>query len=47
MIRKDTWISKDLIVSDTQHPVQNIKYLEGTNNLIVALGDNNVNHDGA
>ena len=30
------------------HPVNSIKYLEGTNNLVVALGDNDIfNNDGA
>ena len=46
LIRNDTWVQKDKYLSDDNQPFLEMKYLEGTTNVVIALGDTITNNIG-
>ena len=46
LIRNDTWVQKDKYLSDDNQPFLEMKYLEGTNNVVLALSDTLTNNIG-
>ena len=40
IIRNDTWVYKDKYISDNNKPFLEMKYLEGTSNVVIELLDN-------